>query len=197
MAGVDEVGRGPLAGPVVVGAVVLDPSEIAGWWAELHDSKLLTTSVRERLAEVIRREAEVGLGMTEAEAIDRVGIVAATRQAAAHALAALSSPPDFVIFDGPGWPSPGVDYKCVVGGDRRCLSVAAASIVAKVARDRLMVGYHARYPQYGFDRHKGYASAEHLRMLREVGPCPIHRRCYAPVREALAAAGSSRTTLRL
>ena len=120
--------------------------------------------------------------------------MAATRQAATLALAALSAsggPPDFVLFDGRGWPSPGVDYKCVVGGDRRCLSVAAASIVAKVERDRLMVEYHVRFPQYGFDRHKGYASAEHLRLLREIGPCPIHRRCYAPVREALAAKGHS------
>ncbi len=186
VAGVDEAGRGPLAGPVVAAAVVLDPSEAAGWWAELHDSKLLAASVRERLAAVIRREADVGLGVASVETIDAYGIIAATRQAATQALAALSSSPDFIIFDGRDISCPGIAYRCVVGGDRRCLSVAAASIVAKVERDRLMREYHVLYPRYGFDRHKGYASAEHLRLLRELGPCPIHRQRYAPVREALA-----------
>jgi ribonuclease HII len=179
-----------MAGPVVAAAVVLDPSDAAAWWGELRDSKLLSARAREPLAEAIRRSAEVGVGVVGHEVIDTVGISIATFKAMRLALEELSPAQDYILLDGrpptavclPYLNSP---HKALVGGDRRCLSIAAASIVAKVERDRLMLEYEGLFPGYGFCRHKGYATAEHARSLAELGPCAIHRRSWAPVRAVL------------
>ena len=179
MAGVDEAGRGPLAGPVVAAAVIIAPDRrIPG----LADSKLLPPERREALFAVIHARAlGVGVGVVDHETIDRINILQATRAAMREALAALAAAPELVITDFvalDGLPCP---QRNLVGGDRRSASVAAASIVAKVARDRLMRELDAQYPAYGFARHKGYATPEHLAALDRWGPCPIHRRSFSGV----------------
>lgn len=184
VAGVDEVGRGPLAGPLVAAAVILSPQTLLliGELARVRDSKLLRAAQRETLDRVIRREAlGVGLAVIEADAIDQMGMGPAGRLALARAVRALPAPPDYALIDGFRVPQLGVPHQRVVHGDRLCVSIAAASIVAKVYRDRLMVAAEADYPGYGFARHKGYGTAEHLAQLRARGPCPLHRRCFAPV----------------
>ena len=179
VAGIDEAGRGPLAGPVVAAVVIIAPDRrIRG----LADSKLLAPERREELFAVIRERAlAVGVGLVDHETIDRINILQATKQAMAEALTALAVVPDLVITDFvalPGLPCP---QQNLVEGDRRSASVAAASIVAKVTRDRLMRELDARYPAYGFARHKGYATPEHLAALDRHGPCPIHRRSFSGV----------------
>ena len=179
VAGIDEAGRGPLAGPVVAAAVIIAPDRrIRG----LADSKLLAPERREELFAVIRERAlAVGVGLVDHETIDRINILQATKRAMAEALTALAVVPDLVITDFvalPGLPCP---QQNLVEGDRRSASVAAASIVAKVTRDRLMRELDARYPAYGFARHKGYATPEHLAALDRHGPCPIHRRSFSGV----------------
>ena len=180
IAGIDEAGRGPLAGPVVAAAVIIAPDRrIKG----LADSKLLPPERREELFHVIQERAlAVGVGVVDHETIDRLNILQATRQAMAEALAALAVAPELVITDFvalAGLPCP---QRNLVAGDRRCASVAAASIIAKVTRDRLMVAMDTRFPEYGFARHKGYATPEHLAALDKHGPCPIHRRSFSGVR---------------
>lgn len=182
VAGVDEAGRGPLAGPVVAAAVVLDPSEAASWWGDVRDSKLLAADKRSQLAERIRAEADVGVGVVGHGTIDARGIVPATRQAMRQALAALSEPPHFVLVDGMAFPRLSVRHKAIVDGDAVCVSIGAASIVAKVERDMIMCEFDSRFPGYGFARHKGYGTPEHLAALAERGACPIHRLSFAPVR---------------
>jgi ribonuclease HII len=179
VAGIDEAGRGPLAGPVVAAAVVLKPGvRIAG----VDDSKLLTPEEREALYGVIRaRAVAVGVGMVDAPTIDRVNILEATRRAMTFALDALGLEPelvltDFVALD--GLPCP---QRNLVKGDQRSATVAAASIIAKVTRDRIMAEADREYPQYGFGRHKGYATQEHLAALSMHGPCPLHRRTFSGV----------------
>jgi ribonuclease HII len=189
VAGVDEVGRGPLAGPVVVAAVVLDPSEVGSWWGEVRDSKLLSARRREALAERIRAEADVGIGLVGHDAIDARGIVPATQEAARLALAALREAPEHVLVDGRPLAGLGVAQTAIVDGDALCVSIGAASIVAKVERDRIMREYDFVYPGYGFARHKGYATPEHLAALARRGACPIHRRSFAPVRACGLAVG--------
>ncbi len=179
VAGIDEAGRGPLAGPVVAAAVVIAPDRrIRG----LTDSKLLPPERREELYHVIQERAlAVGIGVVDHETIDRINILQATRRAMAEALGALAVAPELVITDFvalAGLPCP---QRNLVAGDRRSASVAAASIIAKVTRDRLMVAADARFPEYGFARHKGYATAEHLAALDRHGPCPIHRRTFSGV----------------
>jgi len=176
VAGIDEAGRGPLAGPVVAAAVVLNPGiRIAG----VDDSKLLTPEDREALYGVIHaRAVAVGVGMMDAPTIDRVNILEATRRAMSVALNALGLEPelvltDFVALD--GLPCP---QRNLVKGDQRSATVAAASIIAKVTRDRIMTEADREYPQYGFGRHKGYATQEHLAALSVHGPCPLHRRTF-------------------
>jgi ribonuclease HII len=179
VAGVDEAGRGPLAGPVVAAAVILAPDRRV---ASLADSKLLTPERREELFLVIHARAlAVGVGVVDHETIDRVNILEATRRAMAAALAALSVVPELVITDFVSLPALPCPQRNLVAGDRRCASVAAASIVAKVTRDRLMLDADRRFPEYGFARHKGYATVEHLAALDRHGPCPIHRRSFAGV----------------
>ena len=171
-----------MAGPVVAAAVVLDPSEVALWWAELRDSKLLSPRARERAADAIRPNAEVGVGVVGPDVIDALGISVATCRAMDLALKALSPVPDYVLVDGRPVRGLASAHKALISGDRRCLSIAAASIIAKVERDRLMVEYDGLFPGYGLARHKGYPTAQHVRAVAELGPCPIHRRSWAPVR---------------
>ncbi len=180
IAGVDEAGRGPLAGPVVAAAVILHPCRaIAG----LRDSKQLTPAGRERLAGIIRERAVAwSLGRVEADDIDRMNILQATLLAMARAVAGLPTLPSQVLVDGTHCPRVACRVQAVVGGDRLHACISAASILAKVTRDTEMVALDARYPQYGFARHKGYPTAEHRRALRQHGRCPLHRRSFAPVR---------------
>jgi ribonuclease HII len=179
LAGIDEAGRGPLAGPVVAAAVIIGPERrIRG----LADSKLLTPEQRETLFDVISdRAIAVGVGIVDHETIDRVNILQATRLAMAEALARLTVAPDFVITDFVALRELTCPQRNLVDGDARCASVAAASIIAKVTRDRLMVEADRVFPKYGFARHKGYATPEHLAALDRWGPCALHRRTFAGV----------------
>ncbi|MGQ0657696.1 MAG: ribonuclease HII [Chromatiales bacterium] len=187
IAGVDEVGRGPLAGPVVAAAVILDPCRpISG----LADSKRLSATQRERLCLQIRDSALCyALGRAEVEEIDLLNILQASLLAMQRAVAALPLPPRQLLIDGPHCPAfPGA-ARAVVGGDATVPAISAASILAKVARDREMQDVDPSYPGYGFKRHKGYCTRGHLDALIRLGPCAIHRRSFAPVREALRRPG--------
>ena len=181
--GVDEAGRGPLAGPVVAAAVVLDPARpIPG----LGDSKALSPKRRTALAAQIRRFAWVGVGIAEPEEIDRINILQASLTAMRRAVMALPGRPAKILIDGnhvpQGLPSPA---EAIIGGDASHTSIGAASIIAKTVRDDLMLLAALRFPGYGFEAHKGYPSAAHRAALIELGPCPIHRFSYAPVRAAV------------
>ena len=182
VAGVDEVGRGCLAGPVVAAAVVLPPQvSIAG----IDDSKKLDRATRESLCVEIERQAlSVSLAEVDAARIDDVNILEASMEAMRHALAALAPPPQQVLVDGNRKPGSGFPETAIVNGDARSITIAAASIVAKVHRDRLMCRCHEHYPVYGFGSNKGYASREHLRALDLHGPCPLHRMSFSPVAPA-------------
>jgi len=179
IAGVDEAGRGPLAGPVVAAAVVLRPGRrLTG----VADSKKLTESQRLYLFEVILEAAEaVGVGVVTEREIDGTNILKAARGAMHEAIMALRPVPDMVLVD--GWPIPGLQLpqQAIIGGDARCASIAAASIVAKVARDRLMYALDSVYPGYGFAQHKGYPTPRHISAMRRLGICPVHRRTFGPV----------------
>ena len=182
VAGVDEVGRGPLAGPVVTAAVIF-PSGYVN--TDIKDSKKLTEKKRLLLVEVIRENAlcwHVDIGPVEE--IDRINILQATWASMRRSINGLSIYPDAVLVDGS--PVPRLHNRCtsIVKGDDKSVSIAAASILAKVVRDNIMIAAHGQYPVYGFDGHKGYPSPMHLKALREHGPCPIHRRSYAPVAQA-------------
>ena len=184
VAGLDEVGRGPLAGPVVAGVAVLPRNPSRKWARLIRDSKQMTPAQRERVLPSIREVAlALEVGSSSHEEIDERGIVAATQLAMQRALYSLALLPQFLLLD--AFPLPGVDIpqKPIVHGDALCLSIAAASIVAKVTRDRHMEEQDALYPRYGFAANKGYATPEHLHQLRAIGPCPIHRHSFAPVRE--------------
>ncbi len=183
VAGIDEAGRGPLAGPVVAAAVILPPDlRISG----LDDSKKLSARVRERLYDEITGNLGVSwscVHLDHAE-IDRWNILRATHRAMRQAVLALMPTPAHALIDGlpvPDFPCP---QTALVGGDAISMSIAAASIIAKVQRDRAMLEMDERYPEYGFFQHKGYPTRDHLAKLREHGPCPIHRRSYAPVAQA-------------
>jgi ribonuclease HII len=187
VAGVDEVGRGPLAGPVVAGAVVLSPSSDFRWLFHVRDSKQLSPSVRRELADYIWRDAlAVGVGFISHTAVDRLRIAEATRQAMIRAVGQLNRHPQYLIIDALSLPACSLPQKAIIGGDARCISIAAASIVAKVARDRYMEGQDRRFSGYGFARNKGYGTRRHLEALRRLGPCELHRRSFAPVRELIA-----------
>ena len=179
VAGVDEAGRGPLAGPVVAAAVVVTPEHrIRG----VCDSKLLTPERRELLFGAIHERAlAVGVAIVDHETIDRINILQATRLAMLDALRGLAVAPDLVITDFVALPDVPCAQKNLVDGDARCASVAAASIVAKVTRDRIMLELDAKFPEYGFAQHKGYATPDHLAALDRHGPCPVHRRTFAGV----------------
>jgi ribonuclease HII len=181
LAGVDEAGRGPLAGPVVAAAVILPAGEfIEG----VRDSKQLTADKREKLCRVIESQAiDYGIGIIDNQVIDRINILQATCLAIREALLALAEPPDFLLIDALYLPGMAVPQLAIIKGDVLCFSIAAASILAKVTRDRLMMEYHQIYPDYNFLAHKGYGTAEHLRLLKEYGPCQIHRRSFGGVKE--------------
>ncbi|WP_294264891.1 ribonuclease HII [uncultured Sphingomonas sp.] len=181
VAGVDEAGRGPLAGPVVAAAVILDPDCIPDG---LNDSKVLTAARRADLRTAILGCARVGVGIASVEEIDELNILWATMLAMTRAVEALGIAPAMVLVDGnrcPKWQWPS---EAVVGGDARCLSIAAASIIAKEHRDAMMRDYDAAWPGYGWASNKGYAAPDHRAALKRLGPSPIHRRSFAPVREA-------------
>jgi len=182
-AGVDEAGRGPLAGPVVVAAVILPASYDLEM---LDDSKRLTALKREQLVPQIERQAVAfTVEFVEIEEIDRVNILQATMNGMQRAVENLKPAPQRALIDGNRAPPLLCEVKTIVGGDALVASISAASILAKVYRDRLMLSMHRLYPDYGFDQHKGYPTARHLERLKDLGPCPIHRRSFAPVRKAI------------
>ena len=181
--GIDEAGRGPLVGPVVAACVVLEPDDIPDG---LDDSKKLSAAARARLAAEIRQRARVGIGLASAAEIDALNIHHATLLAMRRAFEALPGmAPAFALVDGRFCPTLPCEAEAVVKGDAAVLSIAAASIIAKVERDALLQKLEAAYPGYGFARHKGYPTKAHLDALRHLGPCPEHRRSYKPVAECL------------
>ena len=193
VAGIDEAGRGPLAGPVVAGAVIFPASLFSSsfhnghhdrsWLAVVDDSKALSHLQRMEALEHIREHAlSMGVGLATAQEIDDWGIVPATRKAMQRALESLDVSPSHLLIDHVQLKVPGIPYYSLPHGDSISYSIAAASILAKVTRDGMMSEADAMYPGYGFASHKGYATAEHRRRLSELGPCPIHRRTFAPVR---------------
>jgi ribonuclease HII len=186
IAGIDEVGRGPLAGPLVAAAVILPLNPDISWLSLVRDSKQLTPQRRELLLPLITEAAiGIGIGMLAPEAIDSNGMTMAVRKTMCSAVERLAWPPDFLLIDHVRLPELDLPQKAITKGDRLSLSIACASIVAKVTRDRMMVALDETYPGYGFARHKGYATREHMSKLRQLGACPIHRRCFAMVRECV------------
>ena len=187
IAGVDEAGCGPLAGPVVAAAIVFDrdflEAEALRSLAGIDDSKKLPASRREFFHALLTScpHARIGIASASVEEIDSLNILRATHLAMARALGQIAPPPDLALVDGLPVNGLPVPHRAIVGGDAASLSIAAASILAKVTRDRLMVALAARHPEYGFDRHKGYGTKAHLDALRRHGPCPAHRRSFAPV----------------
>lgn len=180
VAGVDEVGMGPLAGPVVAAAVVFPAHAPCESLPQgVRDSKTLTAKARERLELEIRQAASgVGIGLVDVEEIDRIKIYQAGLKAMRLALSQLPTSPDHILIDGRALPALGPPQTTLIKGDRDVYSIAAASIVAKVYRDRLMTALHERYPQYGFARHMGYGTVAHREAIRQFGPCPAHRRSF-------------------
>ena len=191
VAGLDEAGRGCLAGPVVAAAVILplsapdaDSSDIMTRLVGVNDSKQLTGAMRERLYDVIMQHAlSVSVGIGSVEVIDERNILQATKHAMRLALKQLSPVPQALLLDALLLPDISLPQRSIIKGDAHCLSIAAASIIAKVTRDRLMVQLHARHPEYGFDQHKGYGTPAHMAALHQYGATPHHRRSFAPVRE--------------
>lgn len=182
VAGIDEAGRGPLAGPVVAAAVVFDPA--AEMIEGVRDSKKLTARRREKLYDIIEsRAAAIGIGVVEPAEIDRLNILRANHKAMRQALGRLKRKVDHILVDGRGLPDKIYPQTAIVGGDRICYSIAAASIVAKVYRDRMMTELEAVFPGYGFARHKGYGTQQHRDAIRKLGPCPIHRKSFGGVAE--------------
>jgi len=186
--GVDEAGRGPLAGPVVAAAVILPHSNTVGRIPDgLNDSKVLSQTAREHLLNKIFESCDVGIGIAEPEEIDRINILGASLGAMARAVAALPICPqhgavDYALIDGNRRAPLLCAQTTLIKGDARSLSIAAASIVAKVTRDRLMVEAETRYPGYGFAQHKGYPTAAHRAAVTQLSPCPIHRRSFTPIK---------------
>jgi ribonuclease HII len=182
--GIDEAGRGPWAGPVVAAAVILDPAHVP---SGINDSKKLTEAEREELFDPIVKFARVSVGIVEAHRIDELNILQATFLAMQDALRSLSPSPSMALIDGNRSPKIDCAVDLVVGGDARSLSIAAASIVAKVTRDRIMRDLDLLYPQYGFAKHKGYGTAQHMKALRAFGPCTEHRKSFKPIKTLLTA----------
>jgi ribonuclease HII len=184
IAGVDEAGRGPLAGPVVVAAVILgEGHQLQG----LDDSKRLSADTRERLFPEIQEIAvSFAVEIVDVEEIDRLNILRATLTGMRRSVLALEPRPTLAMIDGNRAPELPCRVETIIGGDHWVPAISAASILAKVTRDRLMKQWHDQFPGYGFDHNKGYPTPEHLRKLKQLGPCPIHRRSFAPVRDAMA-----------
>ena len=182
VAGIDEAGRGPWAGPVVAAAVVLDATNIP---AGLNDSKKLSPARRDELFDVITASAEVGIGIAEVALIDDRNILQATMWAMTEGLRLLPVNPELALIDGNRAPKISCPARTLVKGDAVSFSIAAASIIAKVTRDRMMTELDAQFPGYDFARHKGYGTAIHQDALARLGPCPAHRRSFAPIRAML------------
>ncbi len=179
VAGLDEAGRGPLAGPVVAAAVVLPET---GKWEGVDDSKKLSAGQREEVFSLLLEKARaVGIGIVEAQEIDRLNILRASLKAMKLAAENLPLRPDFLLIDGIHSLSLPLAQQAIPKGDQRCISIAAASIVAKVTRDRLMMAYHDQYPQYNFAQHKGYGTKEHIQAIRQYGCCPLHRQSFKAI----------------
>jgi ribonuclease HII len=187
IAGVDEAGRGPLAGPVVAAAVVL-PRKFSH--ETLNDSKQLTAAHRDELFVFLTNHPGIryGVGIGSVELIDKINILQATYWAMLEALSQLNPQPDHALVDGLRVPSIKIPQTAIVEGDAKSYSIAAASVIAKVTRDRMMREMHAQYPQYNFAQHKGYATPEHLELLQKHGACPIHRKSFAPIRKEMVQA---------
>ncbi|MGZ8374516.1 MAG: ribonuclease HII [Nitrospira sp.] len=186
IAGIDEAGRGPLAGPVVAAAVVLPVRcRLSG----IDDSKQLSEGERARLyAAILEHAVGMGIGSADVGEIDRLNILEATKLAMRRAIDQLAPPPDYLLIDAVTLPGIGIPERPIIKGDSLSLSIAAASIIAKVTRDRLMAEYHDMFPEYDFLSHKGYGTREHLQRLARHGPCSIHRRTFTPVHEAILTA---------
>ena len=184
VAGVDEAGRGPLAGPVVAAACILPQNALI---PKLNDSKQLSAAERDALFDQIVQLPQIlfGIGIADAETIDRINILQATFLAMQRAVAALQKKPDYLLIDGNQLPSFEIPREALVEGDAKSVSIAAASILAKVTRDRMLEEFDAKYPAYGFRQHKGYATEQHLNALRDHGPCPIHRKSFEPIKSML------------
>ena len=186
IAGVDEVGRGTLAGPVMAAAVILDPTADEAYYLDLQDSKLITARKRERLVSSISRSAiGIGIGVAEHFEIDKVGIVQATQLAMIRAVNNLTSKPDHLLIDAVPLPEIYIPFKSIIKGDSLCRSISAASIIAKVARDKRMMEEESKYPGYGFSGNKGYGTASHLQALHLLGPSPIHRLSFNPTKSMI------------
>ncbi len=182
VAGIDEAGRGPLAGPVVAAAVILEPGAVAaGLFRGLDDSKALSPVRREELFDALRRGARIGLGAASAREVDARDVLRATMRAMQRAVAALGVTPDLALVDGDRAPELPCPARPMIRGDGRALSIAAASVAAKVTRDRIMTALAARYPGFGWERNAGYGTAEHRRALRRLGATPHHRLSFAPL----------------
>ena len=190
LAGVDEAGRGPLAGPVVAAAAVLPEEWIVDGIPEpllrLDDSKKLTEKIRGQLFRAIEAEPMIrrAVAIIDSETIDRINILQATHRAMNEAITKLDPPAEYALIDGNPVKSFTLPQTAIVKGDSKSYSIAAASILAKVTRDRLMLEHHKRWPEYGFSDHKGYGTAAHMAAIEAHGPCPIHRRSFAPLRAA-------------
>lgn len=180
VAGVDEVGRGCLAGPVVAAACILDVTKAVP--EKLNDSKKLTVKQRTEIGDQLRADAlTFGIGAVEAEEIDRINILEATKRAMSLAIAALKPNADFLLIDALQLKQVGLPQKAIIKGDSISYSIAAASVIAKTFRDALMTDYHSQFPQYGFAEHKGYGAASHREAIKEHGPCPLHRKTFRGV----------------
>jgi len=191
IAGIDEVGRGALAGPVVAGAVILPHPANLPWFKLVRDSKELNSGKRESLFDLISKEAiAVGTGIVPSQVIDSVNILKATKLAMMQAVEKLPKQPNFLLIDRVTLSQCSIPQKGITRGDKLCLSIACASIIAKVTRDRMMEEFDQIYPGYGFAQHKGYGTQKHISCLRKLGPSPIHRLYFAPVRNAIASQSS-------
>jgi ribonuclease HII len=191
IAGIDEAGRGPLAGPVVAAAVILSRQKA---FSGLKDSKCLSPAKREQLFVQISHSArDVSVGYADAAEIDAIGILPATHNAMRRAVCGLTFKPDCLLIDAVTLPDVHMVQRAIVKGDSLSRSIAAASVVAKVTRDRVMGELHDRYPQYNFRAHKGYGTAEHLRLLDRFGPCDAHRKCFRPIADMTSQRPASTT----
>jgi ribonuclease HII len=184
IAGLDEAGRGALAGPVVAAAVILPEQPDFNWLNKVRDSKVLSEETRENLFMLMHDAGiEIGVGIISADVIDNINILNATKKAMKQALEQFTPPPDYILTDAVHLPGVSIPQKGIIKGDRDVLIIACASVVAKVTRDRIMVELDLTYPQYGFCKHKGYGTRQHLECLQQHGASAIHRFTYAPVRE--------------
>jgi ribonuclease HII len=191
IAGIDEVGRGALAGPVVASAVILPHPANLPWLGLVRDSKELNSRKRESLFDLINKEAiAVGIGIVPPQVIDSINILKATKLAMMQAVEKLPKQPHFLIIDRVTLSQCPLPQRGITRGDKLCLSIACASIIAKVTRDRMMEKFDRIYPGYGFAQHKGYGTGEHISSLRKLGPSPIHRLYFAPVRNIIASQSS-------